>query len=450
MNPDGSLLPEVLAARALFWLLLPLVLWGPLRWSVFAWLVMSNLDTTGAGQSVIESAGWMNATKSLVLPSYLFWRLRRVPGQLLTYIPIRLWVVLTIYAGVAILWAPWPLAAAKLVGNMVGILIALVTLEKAARAGLLNTRLLLWLLAISLGLAALQTYYYAGSSYGFDGFDQPLRLTSFIGAQQFGGFLVAFFTLVVWRSDFALWSRVVCGAAVLAALALNGSRVWFLGAAVIAFGYLCLEFRRSAVVVTLTASFAASAFLLFQSFSPYADEDPEGAPNRIAATWRAVTTGIDTANRVGTRDLTFRTAIYNGILSDISASTVSELALGHGTSSGAQSVLRVFPASYSTDHMDPNRIVHNEWLRALYEWGLVGLCLLISIFFTLVAGLISLRRYPSFKSRASAAISFVGAFLIAFTGENVLAGAGNAVTISLALILALIWAPPERTSTVNV
>jgi hypothetical protein len=40
-----------------------------------------------------------------------------------------------------------------------------------------------------------------------------------------------------------------------------------------------------------------------------------------------------------------------------------------------------------------------------------------------------------------AVLSFLPAFLLAFTTENVIAGAGNAVTMSLGLILALLWIP---------
>jgi hypothetical protein len=49
------------------------------------------------------------------------------------------------------------------------------------------------------------------------------------------------------------------------------------------------------------------------------------------------------------------------------------------------------------------------------------------------------------KAPSLALISFLPAFLVALSTENVLAGAGNAVTISLALMIGLLWSPiPKR------
>jgi hypothetical protein len=45
-----------------------------------------------------------------------------------------------------------------------------------------------------------------------------------------------------------------------------------------------------------------------------------------------------------------------------------------------------------------------------------------------------------------AALSFLPAFLLAFSTENLLAGAGNAVTMSLALIVGLSWIPRKAAS----
>ena len=101
----------------------------------------------------------------------------------------------------------------------------------------------------------------------------------------------------------------------------------------------------------------------------------------------------------------------------------------------------MFPEQYKIDALDPNRSIHNEWLRALYEWGVVGLVLMVAVIGTMLIGL--LRRYRSARVKlgVAAALSFVPAFLGAFSGENVLAGAGNALTLSLAIMIALAWVP---------
>ena len=69
---------------------------------------------------------------------YLLWRLRSTPSVMMRTLPARSWVLLTAYACVAILWAPVPLPGVKLVGNMVGILLSLVVLEKSSRRDLLD------------------------------------------------------------------------------------------------------------------------------------------------------------------------------------------------------------------------------------------------------------------------------------------------------------------------
>src|SRR5262249_53920595 len=138
--------PEVLTAQILFWLLLPPVLFAKPRWAVVSWLIMGNLDTTGPGQSALVAVGWINAVKGVRVPAYVGWRLRRGPGQLLGTTPVRLGIALTAYAALAVLWAPFALAGAKLVGNMIGILLTLLALEKAARHGLLDSRCLIALI----------------------------------------------------------------------------------------------------------------------------------------------------------------------------------------------------------------------------------------------------------------------------------------------------------------
>ncbi|MEO5924917.1 MAG: hypothetical protein ABIR70_13945 [Bryobacteraceae bacterium] len=323
---------------------------------------------------------------------------------------------------------------------------AIIVLEKAARKGVLDSRALWILIVSSLLLAFVQTYYYGGASYGFDGYDQPSRLSSFITAQQFAGFLVVFLTLILWRRDFPLWLRFGTGSVLLLALALNGSRVWFFGATVVVMIHFALELRRASIVLALVAGFIATFWLLASSLQPQRMDLVNDSSNRIALTLSALVTGVDSSYSVGLRDLTFRTAIYEGVWNDLASSSLLELFFGHGTSSGAEAVLRVFPNGYDLDHLDPNRIVHNEWLRASYEWGIAGLLALIGVFSTLTVGLLSMRRANGLRYRASAALSFLGAFLLAFSGENILAGAGNAVTMSLALILALLWTPQDHQS----
>jgi len=437
----GTDVPEVFAAQLIFWILLPFVLFSPPRWAVLAWLVMGNLDATGPAQSASGAIGWINAAKGVLLPLYLWWRVRQAPGEVAGTSPARLWLMLTGYAAVASLWSPFPLPAVKLVGNMVGLLLAIIVLEKAARKGLFRRDTLTILVVSSLCLGVIQTYYFAGTSYGFDGTDEPLRFSSFVAAQQYGAFLVAFLALVLWHDS--LGTKLKCTLTVLlcTALALNGSRTWFVGAAIVSCIYLWLSSRRSAWIFAFALSTVTLAVLLIVNLSTFDVDILTDTSSRIVATLSAIFAGKDTAHNAGLRNLSFRFLLYQGALSEIRSSTTSEILLGHGTSSGGNIPLHVFPTHYSVDKLDANRAIHNEWLRAYYEWGVLGLSLWIGVFGSLFAGLIVQYRKTAWKTRASAVLSFLPAFLAALATENVIAGAGNAVTLSFAMMIGLLWDP---------
>jgi len=101
---------------------------------------MGNLDATGPGGPTSTAVGWINAAKGVAIPLYLWWRLRNPPSSVLQSLPARVWLALTAYASLAILWTPAALPGLKLAGNMVGILLTLIVLEKAARLGYLDSK----------------------------------------------------------------------------------------------------------------------------------------------------------------------------------------------------------------------------------------------------------------------------------------------------------------------
>ena len=437
----GSESSEVLAAQVIFWILLPFVLFAAPRWAVLAWLIMGNLDATGPSETAAAGVGSINAIKGVVLPLYLWWRLRHVPGEVSGMLPARLWLMLTGYAALAGLWSPFPLAATKLVANMIGMMLSVVVMEKAVRRGLLSVGMLTALIVASLSLGILQTYYYGGTSYGFDGADQPLRFSSFIAAQQYGAFLVAFLAVVLWNAEFHPIAKLALSLTLCAALVLNGSRTWFFGAVVVVAVYGWLSSRRVVQSIALAASTVVLAVLLVINLTRF-DVDVFGdTSSRILATLSAVFTGQDTSNNAGLRNLSFRFAIYSGVLDATRASDAGQVLLGHGTSSGGNIALQVFPTRYRSDRLDANRTIHNEWLRAFYEWGVVGASLWVGVFGSILGGLVSRYRKAPSRMSASAALSFLPAFLSALLTENIVAGAGNAVTMSFAIMIALLWLP---------
>jgi hypothetical protein len=432
--------PEVAAAQVIFWILLPLVLFARPRWAVLVWLVMGNLDATGPGQTS-TAVGWINATKGVVIPLYLWWRLRRVPDEVSTTPSARLWLMLTGYAALAIFWSPFQIPGIKLVGNMVGLLLSIIVAEKAVRRGLLRIDTLTVLILASLFLGILQTYYFRGTSYGFDGVDRPLRFSSFIAAQQYGALLVAFLAVVLWHGSLRRVVKVSLSLLLCAALLLNGSRTWFIGAGIVVAVYAWLCSRRITGIIAFVASTVALSTLLVLNLTRFDTDILGDTSSRILATVSAVFTGQDTPNDAGLGNLNFRLAIYKGVLADTRLSSPREILLGHGTSSGGNVALHVFPTRYRLDQIDSNRTIHNEWLRAFYEWGVIGLTLWVAVFASILVGLVMRYRIASSRMRASAGLSFLPAFLAALATENIVAGAGNAGTMSFAIVMAILWAP---------
>ena len=132
----GSDIPEVFAAQVLFWVFLPFVIFAPPRYGVLAWLLMGNLDATGPGQDTSSVVGWINAAKGIVLPLWLWWRLRGGKSDVLSLLPAKLWMALTFYAALASIWSPFPIAGAKLVGNMIGVMLMVIVLGARDEAGI--------------------------------------------------------------------------------------------------------------------------------------------------------------------------------------------------------------------------------------------------------------------------------------------------------------------------
>jgi hypothetical protein len=433
--------PEVVTALSIFWALLPVVIWGSPQWAVLAWLIMGNLDATGPGFASSNSIGWINAIKGIGIPVWLCWRLRCYRTAAVSTPPARLWIALAVYASIAALWSPFPVAAMKLVGNMIGTLLTVVVLEKAARASLLNGRILTVFVVATLLLGVVQTYYYGGVLYGYDGPDEPARFSSFVFAQQYAAILVAFLAIALWHHEFSPVKRLMLVIGISSALIVNGSRTWFIGAGIILVVYIWISFRRVAAMLAFGLGATCLSLLLFFNLNRWTFDLAGEAPSRIVATANAILSGTDTAQRAGLRNLSFRLIVYDSVIDELRAGNLNEIFFGHGTSSGGALSLRIFPHVYNADRLDANRTIHDEWLRALYEWGIAGFVLLLAVFGSLVVSLILHYRHAVWKRPSAALLSFLPAFIAALSTENILAGAGNAVTFGLAILVGSLWTP---------
>lgn len=422
---------DVVFARVLLAALIPVVAFAPLRWAAPAWLVMTNLDATGSGQASNLQVGWLNAVKSLVLPAWLIFRLRGHPSSLWTMTGAWTWLGLAVYAGVSAAWSDFPLAGAKLAAAMVGILLAAVALEKAARAGALDDRVMLYWIALSLGLAVFQTAFFADGSFGFAGRGMPQRLTSFVAAQQYAALLAAFIAWALWTPKMAGLPRNALVVALLAALAANGSRTWSAGALVVLLWHAVASRRYLTGLMRLAAALVilASVPAVRRGLTKPAAAAPA---NRLTATASALVTGQDRADGMGLGTLRFRLRMYQALVESLRQSAPWQWICGHGAAAGGGLALRTFPYAYRPDSLDPNRAVHNEWLRVAYEWGAVGMALWLATIGSLAALAWSSRRWPA----GAALLSYMPALLLGLSTENVIDGAANAVTAGLLVLLA--------------
>lgn len=430
-------------AGLLFWLLLPAVLAAPMRWAVLAWLLMTNLDATGSGQASNLNLGWINGVKAVLLPGWLVFRLRRVPGESAGTFGAKAWLVLAVYAATATLWSPFPLAGIKLAAGMAAIMLALAALEKAARTGSLDRTVMLGFLAGSLVLALVNALFFADGSFGFAGRGLPPRFTSFVAAQQYAALLAALVCWLLWAPGDWPRLRPALVLLVFAALAANGSRTWSLGTLVALGIYTWTTRRRLQGYILLAAAVAVLAAV--PSIKRGAIRPGASDPaNRLTATASAILTGQDTPRGTGLGTMRFRLTLYRGVLDELRNSEPWRLLAGHGTAGGGRIALRLFPQAYRPESLDANRVMHDEWLRAAYEWGAVGLGLFLAALAGLAWFAVQAWREEPEPGPGRALAAYLPALLLGMTTENVIDGAGNAVTAGFLVLAASSFAARGR------
>jgi hypothetical protein len=180
-------------------------------------------------------------------------------------------------------------------------------------------------------------------------------------------------------------------------------------------------------VVFATSQLEQSDVVLFKSFS-----------SRLVATVRAVAADENSAGYSALGTFSFRLALYDRLLEELRVGELTTLCFGHGTSSGGDIGVAVYPAAFNVERLDPNRIIHSEWLRVQYEWGLVGLLLWSFVLGAVIWG--ARRRRMRLRDGPSMALlAYLPGLLLALSLENVIAGAGSAVTVGFGLLLAMCY-----------
>ncbi|HEY3453479.1 MAG TPA: O-antigen ligase family protein [Bryobacteraceae bacterium] len=405
---------------ALYIVLLTAAGLAPLRWALAAYLTLATVDFyTGYG-----GIGILNALKGLVFPAVLLWRLRAYSGHTKPIVAPIAWLLLVSYVAIASFWSLFPLSAAKLAGEMIGSFLICLAFLRATKGEYLTPSIVLPATAGVLAVAILRSAFLPG--YG----DTPDRFTGFTSAQTFAALLAALFALALCSSRLRPSVRVVTCTVIAAAMVLNGSRVWLLGLLLMLILALVLSSVATwfkicslGLAVLLGVAMVAASEPIFRFLAQ------ESRSNRIAALITAIDEGDRKAAGLGT--FLFRRQLNARTLDALGSSSTVQLLFGHGTSNG-----RLLLGDMKRGIGDPNRAVHDEWLRILYEWGIVGLLMWLAFLGSIAAFAWSGVRTDS-RGYAKPLLVYLPAFLLALLGENILAGAGHAENIGFILLIAI-------------
>jgi O-antigen ligase len=154
---------------------------------------------------------------------------------------------------------------------------------------------------------------------------------------------------------------------------------------------------------------------------------PTSMPFRAADLF-AVAAGDEKLSDIGT--FRFRAAIWEAAIDELGESRAASIAFGHGSSSAAGLRARN-PSWLAFGVLDGNRVMHNEYLRTVYEWGIFGSLLLGIFLISLIGGALKLGRH------GTAVVALSPMLLVSLGVENVFAGSGGPGGSGFALVAAL-------------
>ena len=184
-------------------------------------------------------------------------------------------------------------------------------------------------------------------------------------------------------------------------------------------------------ILSITGSVALFAIMLAGAEHIVNAMGGPGA-NRITAALWAFYKGDTYSSGLGTYN--FRREIDAAAIEQLKNSTPFQMIFGRGTCNGALVTGGLFHEYH--DYTDPNRMFHNEWMRVIYEWGAIG-----SVCWLLFIGSIIAYAYRGWSmdrnGDAKALLVYLPSFLVGLSGENILAGAGSAVSVGFLYTIAL-------------
>jgi hypothetical protein len=262
----------------------------------------------------------------------------------------------------------------------------------------------------------------ADQSFGFSRSEGTARFTSFTASQQFAAWIVAIAAVVLSRERRVTvqWLAAAVAGVVLVA---NGSRMWLACYAAVLAVFCLVRLKATARVVSTIVAALALVVALQLAHADRPTHDDLAGLGRIRALLNASREGAAALLAIDT--VGWRVSLYEDFLAALRSATTGELIFGHGTSSGYAVVTHIAGIAIT----DPNRAVHNEWLRVVHEWGIAGLCIWAA-FVASVARLVSARAGRASAPLVVYAAGLFGATLI----ENVFASAGSGLGLGMAIV----------------
>jgi hypothetical protein len=423
MNAGDMVVPTLL-----FWILAVLSVCLRPRYGIIAYIVLIQFDLTGLAFYADSSLGWENAIKTVLIPTILLLRVRPLDLLPSAFSGARnFWLFLIGYAALAAAWSPYRLSAVKMIGYFYSYSIVFVIFAHAWRRRWLNTRSLIAIASISLLLGAVQTYV-LGNPYG--DVDHEGRFTSFTDAQSFAPFLICIVILLMLCAKRTVANWLTAGAATVG-FVLTGSRSYFVGFAWVALivGLSLGEQMRQRLSVSTILKGALAGGLVIGLLSALVVRSlPQ---NRLNELWEVATTRNDSIQDVQT--FAWRLTIWGKTVQEITGRSVPGLLIGAGTSSGA--VVAMESGYFEESNVDPNRCIHDEFLRSLYEWGAIGLLAFVGFLTALIRLSFRLARLTH-SPQAWACIAVSGPLLIGLLIENILADGSSPGGIGYCLVFA--------------
>ena len=424
MNDDPMAVPTVI-----FWVMAPLTVVAPIRWAVVLYLLLVQIDLSAVGNFSTTSFGFDNAIKAIIIPTILLFKVRKIiPSFNDEARKIAMfWAAFVACVCLAALWSPYRVSAIKMIGYLYTYGVLFVVFAAAWHQEWFSRRSLIFVMLVSLLGGFVQTYF-LGNAFGTDEWGQ-WRFTTFAGAQSFGPFLLCILVLLLFREKLSLSIFLTALAASVGILE-TGSRSVFLGFLWVLMIYGVYSAVRSGRQISPGVIFrkllwiAAGAAVMLTIVVNLLPE------NRLNEMFEAAVERNADLSDIGT--FGWRFALYQKTLDELTQRSPVQLLIGSGTSSGADLVLE--QGFFGESNVDPNRALHDEFLRAVYEWGFVGLsAFLLFLWCAFKFGLHAIREHASPEAWAFLAIS--APLLISLTVENVLADSGSPGGVGYNLIL---------------